>query len=598
MDAPQEIKSKIDVVDLVSEYLPLKPAGTGSFKALCPFHQEKTPSFYVSRPRQTWHCFGCDTGGDIFTFVEKIEGMEFREALEHLAGKAGVELPKFQGKREDRSKKKRLHEVNELAAKFFQHKLNEAEEGQTARTYLKGRAIDDLASDLFRLGYSPDEWDALTKALLKRGITSQELLEAGLVAKSQKKDGVYDRFRGRLMFPISDVHGNIVGFTARILTDAKEAKYINTSETPIYKKSAVLYGLDKAKGEIRQQNLAVIVEGNMDVVASHQAGVGNVVAASGTALTAEQLNLLKRFTKRLAIAFDQDPAGIQATLRGLDLARQQDFEIKIISLPQDIGKDPDDAIRKGVEIWKKAIEEAKPIMDWIYAMAFRMSPSERPEGKKRIAKMVLSEVQKIADPIERDYWIKKLANDLAVSEQAVRQALKRESGQSQAKKHPHKNSEEKSTENVQKKKKLEEDVLALLLAGWNVLEKAIELDLRPSELTSDEHQTLYNSLREAYATGEFSKQSPQPTGRIIHPPAILTPAEVKTFDRLTLLVEHEYQELNPKELLREFELAISNLRRQYKVRRRQELETKMREAERIGDSKKIEELLKQFEALR
>lgn len=600
MDAPQEIKSKIDVVDLVSEYLPLKPSGTGSFKALCPFHQEKTPSFYVSRPRQSWHCFGCDQGGDIFTFLEMIEGMEFREALEHLANKAGVELPKFKGKSQDRSKKKRLQEVNELAVKFFQHRLNQAEDAKTAREYLKKRGVDDLTSDLFRLGYAPDSWDELTKVMLKAGVTSQELLAAGLAGKSQKRDSVYDRFRGRLMFPIADVHGNFVGFTARILTDAKEAKYINTPETDIYKKSNVVYGLDKAKGEIRQNDLAVIVEGNMDVIASHQVGVGNVVAASGTALTAEQLNLLKRFTKNLAIAFDEDPAGVQATLRGLDLAREQDFNLKIISLPPDAGKDPDEVIKKDVEIWKKAIHDAKPIMDWIYAMAFRLHSGDRPEGKKEVAKMILEEVERIADPIEQDHWVKKLAGDLAVSETAVREALKkRGSSRKTGKSFTLASRESKSdTKSVQKKKSLEEELLTLMIASMEVLAQAVRHELQPEEFLHDEYRTLYKSLKSAYDAQEFSKQSPQPMGRIIHPPESLTPDAVKTFDRLTLLVEHEYQELNQKELLHEFEQALSSLRRQYKNRLRQELEREMREAERIGDSKKIEDLLRQFEELR
>lgn len=598
MDAPQEIKSKIDVVDLVGEYLPLKPSGTGSFKALCPFHQERTPSFYVSRARQSWHCFGCDDGGDIFTFIEKIEGMEFREALEHLANKAGVELPKFQGKTEDRSKKKRLHEVMELAVKFYQYNLNHAEHGRIAREYTATRGLDDLTTDLFHLGYSNDDWDSLTKALLKQQVTAQELVEAGLSAKSQKRDGVYDRFRGRLMFPIADVHGYFVGFTARILTDAKEAKYINTPETVLYKKSAVLYGLDKAKGEIRQNDLAVIVEGNMDVIASHQAGVGNVVASSGTALTAEQLNLIKRFTKNLAIAFDEDAAGIQATLRGLDLAREQDFNIRVISLPPDAGKDPDDVIRKDVAIWKQAIQDAKPIMDWIYAMAFRLNPSDRPEAKKEIAKMVLGEVRKIADPIEQDHWMKKLARDLGVSEIAVREAIKKQAA-NERRPVPRSGADETaSTKVVQKKRPLEEELIVFMLAAGSLLDRAAELGLAEEEFDSRSLGRLYKSLKDSYSGSEVNTTSPQNMGRIIHPPEDLSPDEVKIFDRLILLVEHEYQELNPKELLHEFEQGISHLRRLKKDSRRQVLEREMREAERAGDSKKIEELNKQFEALR
>lgn len=305
MDAPQEVKSRLDIVDIVSEYFPLKPGGSGAFKANCPFHQERTPSFYVSRPRQSWHCFGCDQGGDLISFVMKIEGMEFREALEHLAQKAGVQLPKFDG--EKASQRKRIYEVNEMAMKFFRSTLEHAPEAEAARAYVKKRGLDDLTTDLFGIGYAPGSWDALTKALASKGVTEQEMLLAGLVAKSERGSGVYDRFRGRVMFPIADVHGNVVGFTGRILEGEEcrvksevsrtpGVKYVNTPETSAYRKSAVLYGLDKAKGEIRRADLAVIVEGNMDVVGSHQFGVTNVVAASGTALTSEQLALLKRFT--------------------------------------------------------------------------------------------------------------------------------------------------------------------------------------------------------------------------------------------------------------------------------------------------------------
>jgi len=407
------------------------------------------------------------------------------------------------------------------------------------------------------------------------------------------------------MFPIADIHGNIVGFTARILTDAKEAKYINTPETVLYKKSGVLYGLDKAKGEIRQKDMAVIVEGNMDVIASHQAGIGNVVAASGTALTSEQLNLIKRFTKNLAIAFDEDPAGVQATVRGLDLAREQDFQIKIISLPQDIGKDPDEIIRKDVEIWKSAITQAKPIMNWIYAMAFRLHSSDRPEGKKEVAKIILTEVRNIADPIEQDYWVKRLAGDLVVSEEAVRAAMQRQTEATRksrfvthGKRVRTEDEHETSTKMVQKRNELEEELVTFMLAHEIVLLKSISLGIQPEEFQEPIIRSLYRSLKGVYDTEEFSNNPQQLSGRVIHPPVNLTPDEVKLFDRLTFLVEHAYQDLSQKELLHEFEQGIGTLRQKFKTGRLQELETEMREAERVGDSKKIEELLKQFEQLR
>ena len=287
MDAVEDIKSRLDIADAIQEYLPLKPAGTGSFKGLCPFHQEKSPSFFANRPRQSWHCFGCNEGGDVISFVMRMEGMDFREALEFLAQKTGVTLPSYNP--EQQTLKRRLIELNDLAARWFQATLRNDPRAEVARKYLMSRGVDDLTADLWRLGFAPDSWDELTNALKSNGATDDELVQAGLAAKSDRGSGVYDRFRGRVMFPIADLHGRIVGFTGRILADVKEAKYVNTPETHVYKKSAVLYGLDKAKGEIKKQGMAVIVEGNMDALSSHQFGVTNVVASSGTALTEDQL---------------------------------------------------------------------------------------------------------------------------------------------------------------------------------------------------------------------------------------------------------------------------------------------------------------------
>ncbi|MFA6504325.1 MAG: DNA primase [Patescibacteria group bacterium] len=346
MEAADEIKSRLDIADVVGEYLQLKPAGSGSFKANCPFHQEKTPSFYVNRPRQSWHCFGCNIGGDMISFVQQIEGMEFMEALEHLAQKAGVQLPSYNP--ETQGLKKRLQEVNDVVAKLMQQYLINDTEATTAREYVKKRGIDDLTADLWRLGYAPKDWSKFEKKLYEKGFTAQELIQAGVASPSERGQGIYFRFRERLMFPICEAMGHIVGFTGRILTAEKVAKYVNTPETTLYKKSVVLYGLDKAKGDIKRDDLAIIVEGNMDALTSHQLGVTNVVASSGTALTQEQLTLIKRYSNNIAIAFDMDPAGLNATLRGLDLARQMDFSIHVIRYDQNLAKDPDELIRKDV----------------------------------------------------------------------------------------------------------------------------------------------------------------------------------------------------------------------------------------------------------
>lgn len=603
MDPVQDIKGRIDIVDIVSEYIPVKPGGSGAFKANCPFHQEKTPSFYVSRPRQSWHCFGCDIGGDAISFVMRMEGMEFREALEHLAQKTGVILPKFDG--EKASHRKRLHEVNDLAMRFFRASLLHLPQSNHAREYLAKRGVDDLTADVFQIGYAPDSWDSLTNALKAKQVTEMELIEAGLVGKRERGSGVYDRFRNRLMFPIADVHGNIVGFTGRILTDSKEeAKYVNTPETPVYRKSSILYGLDKAKGEIRRQDLAVIVEGNMDVVGSHQFGVTYVVASSGTALTSEQLGLIKRFTTNLAIAFDQDSAGNAATLRGLDLARAQDFNIKVITLPPEAGKDPDDAVRKNPDLWKQAIKDAVGIMEWIYRNAFRHRSTASPEDKKYIARDVLLEIKRIADPVERDHWLKKLAKDLDVGEQALRDAMVRV---------PAVRAEPRSVDSIAKAQvpsslslggrsdgagiDHEKRLFAISLYRPELWKTFLAEKMTPQDFEDVALSTLYVTLVNSYDSDISVKTDLALANQTIRPPVTLTPDEVKIYNVLAFQAEREFQGQTLDELKRELKMAADSLRLQRKKRERLQLEQEMREAERLGDQERILVLLKRFQSL-
>jgi len=572
MDAAQVIKNRLDIVDIVGEYLQLKPAGSGSFKACCPFHQEKTPSFYVNRPRQSWHCFGCDQGGDLIAFVQRMEGMDFPETIQLLADKAGIQLPAFDAKAG--SERKRIHELNDLAARFFRAQLLKSPQAEKAREYVKKRGLDDLTVDIWRLGYAPQSWNALAAALKEKGVTDAELVKAGLCQVGQK-GGIYDRFRDRLMFPIADVHGQIAGFTGRILdADKKEAKYVNTPETAVYKKSLILYGLDQAKGEIKRQDLAVIVEGNMDVIGSHQFGVTNVVASSGTALTAEQLALLKRFSTNLAIAFDADSAGNAATLRGLDLARSLDFNVKLITLPPEAGKDPDEAVRKDPELWRQAIRDALPVVDWLYRNAFRQHDASNPEGKKRIAQDLLPEFQRIPNPVERDAWINRLAKDLAVAVEALREALKtsRGSAGAYAPKATNQNLNSRTVFPLQSNQQKPRPAAnksradALLERVWSILILKPELE----DLAKD-------SLKEYY----------QPV-----------PSDVGLLNYLAILADREFQDQSTDALHRELETACRGLREVRTTELRADLEQQMREAERAGDDSRIAELLAQFNNLK
>ena len=417
-----EIKAKVDVVDLVSEYIRLKPAGGTNFRALCPFHNEKTPSFMVSRDKQFWHCFGCNESGDIFTFIQKMEGLEFIEALRLLAQKAGVKL--VSQNPELTNQKNRLLDICLLAANFWHRQLLEAPLAQKARDYLGSRQVDEKTIADFKIGYAQDSWDALIKFLKSKNFSDQEIFLAGLSVKKERGVDFYDRFRDRLMFPLNDLHGNPIGFTGRTLkADETGGKYINTPQTILYNKSLVLFNLDKAKQEIKKQDLAIIVEGQMDAISTYEAGSRNVIASSGTALTSDQIRILKRYSNNIAIAFDADLAGDHAAKRGIDLALAEEMNVKVILTPE--GKDPDECIKNNPALWFEAVKNAKSIMEYYFDQTFSRVDSGSAEGKKQAAKILLPVIGKIGSKIEQSHWLQKLASRLNVSEQILREALPR-----------------------------------------------------------------------------------------------------------------------------------------------------------------------------
>ena len=414
-----EIKVRIDIVDLISEYINLKQAGT-NWRALCPFHNEKSPSFMVSRDKQIWHCFGCSEGGDIFSFVQKIEGLDFPAALRLLAQKAGVKLvaqdPQLV------SQHNRLLDICQLATDFWHKVLLELPQALTARKYLAERRGKEETIDEFKLGYAPESWDTTLNFLKSRKYTENEIFLAGLAVKKDRGEGFYDRFRDRIIFPINSVVGNPVGFSARTMKkDEKEAKYINTPQTTIYNKSLILYNLDKAKVEIKKQGVAVLVEGQMDALTSFQAGVKNVVATSGTALTRDQITILKRYSDNLAIAFDTDAAGESASRRGIDLALEQEMNVKVITLP--FGKDPDECIKHNPQDWVEAIKGAKEIMVYYFDQVAKKFDLNSAGGKKKAAQVLLNVIAKLGNKIEQTHWLQKLADRINVSEQVLRDIL-------------------------------------------------------------------------------------------------------------------------------------------------------------------------------
>lgn len=434
MNPIEEIKQRVDIVDLINGYLTLTPGGA-NWKARCPFHNEKSPSFMVSREKGIWHCFGCGKGGDIFTFIQEAEGMDFAEALHLLAQRAGVTL-----QREDprqRTKRQRAVEINALAAKLYYRVLLEHPKAAQARAYLAQRGVTEETLGTFQLGYAPDAWEGVSQFLQSRGFSEEEIFQAGLTVKRERGSGYYDRFRNRIMFPVSDHLGRVVGFSARAMEpsqsgeaprtgqagsgSAGQPKYLNTPQTALYNKSAVLYGLYQAKTAIKSHQLAVIVEGNMDVLASHQAGVGQVVASSGTALTREQIRLLKRYTDNIALAFDMDVAGQSASMRGIDMAWNEGVNVRVITLP--FGKDPDELIRKDVKRWHEAVEHSQPFMDYAFDRVQKTLNLFRVEDKKTAAKRLLPLIGRLPDAIEQTHYLQKLARLLQVPEEVLREKL-------------------------------------------------------------------------------------------------------------------------------------------------------------------------------
>ncbi len=418
-----EIKDRLNVADVIAGYIPIKKAGT-SFKAICPFHHEKTPSLQISPQKQIWHCFGCGEGGDVFGFVMKYENLEFKDALKILAGKAGVKLPEYRPKDQNQENEKELLiRINNFAARFYHELLTSDQRGKEALEYLQNRGLTKATLDKWQIGFAPLDFHALEEALKLKQVNIEAAVKAGVLVKNEKEQ-IYDRFRGRITFPIINTFGETVGFSARILPkldDGKTGKYINSPQTPIYDKSKVLFGLHFAKNSIRKVDEAVVVEGQMDVISGHQAGFENLVASSGTALTQDQLNTLGRLTKNLKFCFDTDQAGLLATRRAVENYLGQDFNIKIIELKD--AKDPDELIQKNPLIWESQVRSAKLFMDFLIDRSLKYFSGSSIEQKKQIAKDILPLVKRLSDPLEQDHYLQILAGRFGTVVNVLKQAF-------------------------------------------------------------------------------------------------------------------------------------------------------------------------------
>jgi len=447
MSVTDEVKERLDIVEVIQSYVPLKKAGR-SYKGLCPFHTEKTPSFIVFPDTGTWHCFGaCGTGGDLFTFIMKRENLDFAEALQLLARRAGVEIkPPTPQATEAERRQTLLRDINQKAASYFHFLLQNADEAAAARAYLEKRGLKRDTLDRFQVGYALDQWDGMLRFLTSRGFTPADIAEAGLVVERDDKSGYYDRFRGRIIFAIRDAEGRPIGFGGRVLGQGLP-KYINSPQTPLFDKSSALYGLDLAKQGIRTSGVAVIVEGYMDVLMAHQHGLNNVVAQMGTALTEAQLKMLKRYTQRFVLALDSDAAGDQATLRGLDVARQVldrevvpvptprgliRFEeqlaadIRIVSLPP--GLDPDEVIRDSPARWAQLLAQARPVMDYYFRALTAGLDLAAARDKAEAVRLLGPLVAELSNRVQRTHYLQQLGRMVQMDERALWQQIRQTPG--------------------------------------------------------------------------------------------------------------------------------------------------------------------------
>jgi len=418
MDQVSQVREKIDIVSLLSEYLPLKKAGR-NFKVNCPFHSEKTPSFVVSPERQIWHCFGCGKGGDVFTFLMEYENMEFPEALRTLAKRAGITLTSATFK-DKYSEKEKIYDLNKLSQRFYNFLLSKHKVGKNALSYLLGsRKLNDKLVESFSLGYSPSNNSLSSYLIKKKGFSEKDLIDAGLAYIKGGK--IFDFFKNRIIFPLTDHRGNIVGFSGRALSPSDMPKYINTKDTIVYHKGSLFFGMDVAKDEIKKAMQAIIVEGEFDAIALWKSGIKNAVAIKGTALTEAQASLLSRFSKKVTLCLDQDEAGYEATKRSLTNLEKYNLMTTVVALP---GKDPDEAIKKSLPNFKKALKEEVNVYDFIIKKTLS-NFDKSAEGKKRITEELLPYLSQIQNEVVKEHYVKKLASAIDSSFESLFKELEK-----------------------------------------------------------------------------------------------------------------------------------------------------------------------------
>jgi len=542
-----EIKQKLNIVDVINRYVPLKKRGRHHV-ACCPFHGEKTPSFTVSEEMQIFKCFGCGKAGDVFTFLQEYERIDFREALEELAKLAGVTLIKSSLVDHQESKKKLLIEINSQVAKFYNYILLSHSLGKNALDYVTKRGITLETIKIFNIGFSPDDSKYLSNFILKKGYKIDDLVDTGTFGKSHYGSGLYDRFNGRLTFPLPDYRGHIVGFSGRILPSSKNpnlAKYINSPETEIYHKSQMLFGLNLAKEAIRQENSVVVVEGEFDMISPYQSGFKNFVALKGTAFTQDQLQLLRRYTDTLILALDSDFAGNNAARKSIELADSMEFDIKVLSLG-DKYKDPDEAIKADPEFFKSQLTKATDVWDFIIKSQLKLHDSNSVKGKKEILSVVLPFLVKIKNSVTKSDYFKKLANEINSSEESIYEEAKKVNNPNPTNFNiiPQKK-EVEIEESESKTEKLEELLLILIIGAKNPAKLSQKLKKYLNKFTVNRLKTISK-----YLLDNGDKSLKEVLGSL--------PAEIKPFFE-TLYFESQKNPIDSQTRLSEIKKATNKI---------------------------------------
>jgi DNA primase len=587
----EEIKSKTDIVALISSYMKLSRAGR-NYKGLCPFHSERTPSFTVSAERGTWRCFGCGEHGDAISFVEKHDNITFREALEQLAKRAGVELTKLNPEESKHQQaKQRLYDLLQFSAQFYHFILTKHQLGEEARVYTKDRLIHADTIEAYTLGFAPNSWHSLTQFLQKKGFKPEEIIAAGM--GSQSNGRFYDRYRGRLMFPVTDIMNRVVGFSGRsLVSDPKVPKYLNNGEGDLFHKGKLLYGLQQAKETIRKTNRIILVEGNVDVLSSHQAGIKEVVAPLGTALTAEQISVIKRFTQNIYIAFDQDHAGVEAVRRSIELLRRAELNIKIVELID--GSDPDDCIKRNPANWTKSIEQAKDVFDYYLVWASQTFDLSTESGKINASREIIPLITATESSVAQAFLIHKTANALSLDEEAVKAEMKRTPVEPDAKSNIQ-NTAMTAKAPVRRASKSRGEVLieyiltktmAIIAQGapretLRDTLKDINLEAVPSH-----HSILQGIINGLGNPGEIKLNTIA---------ASLSPEDAITFDRLNL-TDTDRISLTIDEQIQDLQQAIRELHRLSIKNQLNSISRSLKQAEQL-DKNQVDELQRQFMAL-